>query len=107
MRPVLRIPSPVTLQLLPAIRSARIAAIVLGGVLLWPLAAATQEIRELLPIAGIDYVGPLPAEVQRVTIFSAGVAAGSTQRDAARALIDFLVSPRVTPAISKNGLERP
>ena len=66
-----------------------------------------QQISELLPIAGIDYVGPLPAEVQRVTIFSAGIASGSTQRDAARALIDFLASPRVTPAIRKGGLERP
>jgi molybdate transport system substrate-binding protein len=66
-----------------------------------------QQISELLPIAGIDYVGPLPAEVQRVTIFSAGIASGSTQRDAARALIDFLASSRVTPAIRKSGLERP
>jgi len=66
-----------------------------------------QQISELLPIAGIDYVGPLPAEVQRVTIFSAGIASGSIQRDAARALIDFLASSRVTPAIRKSGLERP
>ena len=36
-----------------------------------------QQISELLPVAGIDYVGPLPPEVQRVTVFSAGVAAGT------------------------------
>ena len=52
-----------------------------------------QQVSELLPIQGIDYVGPLPAEVQKVTVFSAGVAAGSKNPDAARALIRFLASP--------------
>src|SRR5882724_3542915 len=32
-----------------------------------------QQVSELLPIQGIEYVGPIPAEVQRVTVFSAGV----------------------------------
>src|SRR5688572_29178347 len=44
-----------------------------------------QQISELLPIDGIDFVGPLPDEVQRVPIFSAGIATSSTQADAARA----------------------
>jgi putative tricarboxylic transport membrane protein len=64
-----------------------------------------QQISELLPISGIDYVGPLPDEVQRVTIFAAGIATGATQPDAARALIDFLTSPAVVPAIRKYGLD--
>ena len=64
-----------------------------------------QQISELLPIAGIDYVGPLPAEVQRVTVFSAGIAASSKQREAARGLIAFLASPAVTAAVVKSGLE--
>ena len=64
-----------------------------------------QQISELLPIAGIDYVGPLPAEVQRVTVFSAGVARTSTNPDAARALIAFLASPAAAPVVVKSGLE--
>ena len=48
-----------------------------------------QQISELLPEPGIDVVGPLPPEVQRVTVFSAGVAASSKNPDAARALIGF------------------
>jgi molybdate transport system substrate-binding protein len=59
----------------------------------------------LLPIEGIDYVGPLPAEVQRVTVFSAGVASASKQPDAARALIRYLSSPEAAPTIAKTGLE--
>ena len=64
-----------------------------------------QQISELLPIKGIDYVGPLPPEVQRVTVFSAGVAVGSKDPAAARALIQFLVSAAVRSAIRKSGLE--
>ncbi len=64
-----------------------------------------QQISELLPIPGIDYVGPLPPEVQKVTVFSAGVVVGAKEPDAARALIKFLASPAAAPAITKSGLE--
>jgi molybdate transport system substrate-binding protein len=64
-----------------------------------------QQISELLPIEGIDFVGPLPDEVQRVTIFSAGIASAAQNPEGARALIKFLSSPAVLPAISKSGLE--
>ncbi len=64
-----------------------------------------QQISELLPVPGIDYVGPLPREVQKVTVFSAGVAAGSKNADAARMLIQFLASPAAIPAIAKSGLD--
>jgi molybdate transport system substrate-binding protein len=64
-----------------------------------------QQISELLPVPGIDYVGPLPPEVQKVTVFSAGIAVGAKQPDAARSLIKFLASPAVVPAIKKSGLE--
>ena len=64
-----------------------------------------QQVSELLPIQGIDYVGPLPPEVQRVSVFSAGVAAGAKHSDAARAFIRFLASPDAARAIAKSGLE--
>jgi molybdate transport system substrate-binding protein len=85
------------------IESERVGAIVARG----EADIGFQQISELLPVPGIEYVGPLPADVQRVTIFSAGIAAGSARRDIAKALIEFLASPRVTPAITKSGLERP
>jgi molybdate transport system substrate-binding protein len=64
-----------------------------------------QQISELLPIAGIDYVGPLPAEVQRITIYWAGVTASAKNPEAARALINFFVSPEGRQAMTKSGLE--
>lgn len=65
-----------------------------------------QQMSELLPIRGIDVVGPLPSEVQRVTVFSAGIATHSTHPDAARAYIRFLASPEASSAVAKTGLER-
>jgi molybdate transport system substrate-binding protein len=64
-----------------------------------------QQISELVPIPGIDIVGPLPKEVQKMTVFSAGIAASSKQPEAAAALIKFLSSPEAAPAIIKSGME--
>ena len=64
-----------------------------------------QQISELLPEAGVDVVGPLPPEVQRVTVVSAGVAASSTHADAARALIRFLASSGAAATVKASGLE--
>jgi molybdate transport system substrate-binding protein len=64
-----------------------------------------QQVSELLPIPGLDYVGPLPEAVQRVTIFSAGIATNAKNVDAAKALIRYLSSDAVASTIRKTGLE--
>ena len=64
-----------------------------------------QQISELLPVPGIDYVGLLPAGAQKITVFSAGIATGSREPDLAKALIKFLKSVEIFPAIVKSGLE--
>jgi molybdate transport system substrate-binding protein len=64
-----------------------------------------QQISELLPVAGIDIVGPLPPELQKITTFSAGIATVSKEPDAGKALIKFLASPAARAAIVKSGME--
>jgi molybdate transport system substrate-binding protein len=64
-----------------------------------------QQVSELSQFAGIDYVGPLPAEIQQYTIFSSGIVAGAPQQDAARALVKFLTSPAAVPVFKKRGME--
>jgi molybdate transport system substrate-binding protein len=64
-----------------------------------------QQISELKPIKGITLVGPLPADVQKVTMFSAGIVVGAKDPAAAKALIDFLTSPAASPAIRDSGME--
>ncbi|RZL66065.1 MAG: ABC transporter substrate-binding protein [Variovorax sp.] len=83
------------------ILSERVGTVVARG----DAALGLQQVSELLPIEGIDYIGPLPAEVQRVTVFSAGVAAGAKQPEAARELIRYLGSAAAAPTIARTGLE--
>jgi molybdate transport system substrate-binding protein len=64
-----------------------------------------QQISELVHFDGIDYVGPLPGGLQRMTMFSAGIHAGAKQADAARALAKFITAPAAAPVIRKHGLE--
>jgi molybdate transport system substrate-binding protein len=64
-----------------------------------------QQISEMLSVPGVDIVGPLPAELQKITVFSAGIATASREPDAGRALIQFLASPAASAAIVKSGLE--
>ncbi len=91
-------------QVLPKSRrilSERVGTVVARG----DAALGLQQVSELLPIEGIDYLGPLPPEVQRVTVFSAGIATASKQPEAARDLIRYLQSPAAAPTIRKTGLE--
>jgi molybdate transport system substrate-binding protein len=64
-----------------------------------------QQISELLPVPGIDHITPLPPAVQKLSIFSAGVAATSSDSDAARAVIVFLSSLAASESIKNSGLE--
>ncbi|MBE7941116.1 substrate-binding domain-containing protein [Ramlibacter aquaticus] len=64
-----------------------------------------QQRSELLPIAGIDIVGDLPAPLQRVTAFSVAIVAGSAREAQARAFIEFLRTPHAAEVIRATGLE--
>ena len=63
-----------------------------------------QQISELLPVEGISFVGPLPAEVQEVTVFSGGIGIQSPQPQAARALLQYLTAPSNAAAIRTSGM---
>ncbi len=64
-----------------------------------------QQKSELLPVAGIDYIGPLPPEVQNVTVFAVGLHAKAPQPDAAKALVRFLTAPAAKPIIEACGMD--
>jgi molybdate transport system substrate-binding protein len=63
-----------------------------------------QQISELLPVAGIEIVGPLPASLQKITTFSAGILSAGKEPDAARALVTFVVA-EAGPLLKEKGLE--
>jgi len=64
-----------------------------------------QQVSEFQHAPGVDYVGPLPTEVQEVTVFSAGIQAGAKQAEAARSWVKFLTAPAAAPVYRKMGLE--
>lgn len=64
-----------------------------------------QQLSELLGVEGIDVVGPLPPDIQHITLFSAAVSCTSQQPEAARALLAFLASPEAAAACRRHGME--
>ena len=64
-----------------------------------------QQLSELLPIQGIEVVGPLPSDVQRITTFSAGIAVRAQHPETAKALIDFLASRAASDVVARSGME--
>jgi molybdate transport system substrate-binding protein len=65
-----------------------------------------QQISELLPVAGVEVVGPLPKELQKITTFTAGVLAAAREAAVAEALVKFIAS-RSPPLLASKGLEPP
>jgi len=65
-----------------------------------------QQVSELILYPGIQYVGPLPADIQQITTFSGGIHKAAKQPEAARALLMFIVSPAALPYIKKTGMEQ-
>ena len=64
-----------------------------------------QQMAELMAVAGIDVVGPLPPDLQSVTTFTAGVPASASHADAGRAVIAYLTTPAAKVVIKGKGLE--
>jgi len=64
-------------------------------------------ISEIVPVAGVVLVGPLPAEIQHTTLYVAGVASAAKDGEGASALIAFLAGPAAGPILKAKGMERP
>jgi molybdate transport system substrate-binding protein len=64
-----------------------------------------QQVSELMHVKGIDFLGPLPAEIQKITVYSAGLHSAAPAPDAAKALVKFLTAPVAGPIIKKFEME--
>ena len=81
--------------------SGRVAALVADG----KAELAVQQISELLPVEGADFVGPFPEALQLYSMFSAGIGAGCKQRTAAKQLLAALTTPAAAALFKASGLE--
>ena len=95
----------ITEQVLPKSRmiggGERVGAVVARG----EVEVGFQQMSELLPVPGIAHITPLPEEVQKVSLYTAGAGTKSPDPTAARAVIRFLASPEAAQAIINSGLE--
>lgn len=64
-----------------------------------------HQISEIMPVAGVTLVGPLPKDVQRVTTFAVAVSARASEAEAARAFLAFVSRPEFKAAFAKAGLD--
>ncbi|MEH3147879.1 MAG: substrate-binding domain-containing protein [Methylobacterium frigidaeris] len=64
-----------------------------------------QQRSELLDLPGIEVLGPLPAGIQAVTVFSAGVSRTAPDPEGAGAVVAYLTSADAVAAKVRNGLE--
>jgi molybdate transport system substrate-binding protein len=68
---------------------------------------AIHQISEIVPVKGAVLVGPLPADVQNFTTYSAGLGAAARDAAAAKALIQFIAGPASAPILKAKGMEKP
>lgn len=64
-----------------------------------------QQLSELIHVKGIVVLGPLPPEIQNVTVFAAGIATTSQQKAETEALIAYLASPETAEVKTAQGME--
>jgi molybdate transport system substrate-binding protein len=64
-----------------------------------------QQISELRAVRGVDYVGPLPATLQKNSLISAAISTNSQADISAKAFLAFLSSPESTQALMESGLD--
>jgi len=64
-----------------------------------------QQWSELMNVAGIDVLGPLPPAIQTITTFSGGVGAQSTHVEAARHLLAHMAAPAAADLKRRFGME--
>jgi molybdate transport system substrate-binding protein len=64
-----------------------------------------QQVSELSQFAGVDYLGPLPADIQQYTTFSSGIMKTAKEAEAAKALVKYITSPEAAAVFRKRGME--
>jgi molybdate transport system substrate-binding protein len=63
-------------------------------------------VSEILPVKGVDLIGPFPNELQSYVEITAAAGTGAKEKDAANKLIAFVVSPTNAALIKAKGMER-
>ena len=82
--------------------AAQVGTVVAGGL----VELGVAPVSEILPVQGVDLVGPFPKDVQSYVELTAAVGVNAKEKEAARKLVAFVVSPANAPVIKAKGMER-
>ena len=64
-----------------------------------------QQMPELMAVPGVEVVGPVPGEMQSITIFAAGIPTNTSDAATGKALAKFLTAPAAATVIKAKGME--
>jgi molybdate transport system substrate-binding protein len=64
-----------------------------------------QQVSEILAVKGVVFIGPLPAEIQNFTVYTAAIGAASKEQEAAQALLHLLTGPETARVLQEKGME--
>jgi molybdate transport system substrate-binding protein len=90
-------------QLLPKMKNIRGAPVAVG-VARGEVEVGVHQIAELMPVAGVDVVGDLPADLNTTIVYSTGLTTMMKQPEAARAFVKFITDPAAEAVVRKNGM---
>ncbi len=83
-------------------RSERFEAVARGDVEI-----GFNQISEIVSVPTVDLIGPLPAAIQRYTLFASGIVASGKDRDTSKAFVGYISSPKANVIWQANGFEAP
>jgi molybdate transport system substrate-binding protein len=66
---------------------------------------AVHQISEIVPVKGVTLVGPLPRELQKVTVYSAALPARAANTEPAKAFVEFMARPAFKSRLATAGLD--
>jgi len=96
----------ITSQLRPKYNLRNTAAEVGDAVATGIVTLGIAPVSEILPVRGVDLVGPFPKEVQSYVEMTGAVSASAKQKDEAKKLLAFLVAPANLPVFTAKGMQR-
>lgn len=95
----------ISAELKPKTRLVNTAAVLPKAVAAGEIELGMTQISEIVSQPGIDFVGPLPAELQSFTVFAVGIVASSQQPEIAKGLVKFLMAKATSSLLREKGLE--
>ncbi len=66
---------------------------------------AVQQMGELLSATGVEVVGPLPGDLQNITVYAAAIPAAAKEPEAAKALMKFMQTQDSKAVMKAKGLD--